>query len=190
MNALKEAWAKLYKNDEENVVILNDGMDFKESSNTSVEMQLNENKITNSEECTMLFTIANAIVRGKASEQDIKNFVKFCITPILVDFENSLNRDLLLEKEKETKYWSFDTTELNRGSFKDRIEAYKAAVDSNIMQLDEVREKEDLPPYGFKFIKLGLDSVLMNLEDKTIYTPNTNKTQDMNNLTKDGGEEE
>lgn len=182
---LKRAWNNMYSNDNDNVVILNDGMSFQESSNTSVEMQLNENKITNSEECTMLFTLANTLVRGKATETDIKNFVKFCITPILVDIENSLDRDLLLENEKSRLYWAFDTTEINRGSFKDRIEAYKTAVESNIMQIDEIREKEDLPAYGFKFIKLGLDSVLMDVDSKTIYTPNTNKVQDMNNMKED-----
>lgn len=182
---LKRAWNNMYSNDNDNVVILNDGMSFQESSNTSVEMQLNENKITNSEECTMLFTLANTLVRGKATETDIKNFVKFCITPILVDIENSLDRDLLLESEKSRLYWAFDTTEINRGSFKDRIEAYKTAVESNIMQIDEIREKEDLPAYGFKFIKLGLDSVLMDVDSKTIYTPNTNKVQDMNNMKED-----
>lgn len=182
---LKRAWNNMYSNDNDNVVILNDGMSFQESSNTSVEMQLNENKITNSEECTMLFTLANTLVRGKATETDIKNFVKFCITPILVDIENSLDRDLLLENEKSRLYWAFDTTEINRGSFEDRIEAYKTAVESNIMQIDEIREKEDLPAYGFKFIKLGLDSVLMDVDSKTIYTPNTNKVQDMNNMKED-----
>ena len=54
IKALKKAWNSMYSNDEDNVVVLNKGMDFKESSNTSVEMQLNENKITNSEELSML----------------------------------------------------------------------------------------------------------------------------------------
>jgi phage portal protein BeeE len=47
MDALKAAFRRLYQNSEENVVVLNNGIDFKEASNTSVEMQLNENKRTN-----------------------------------------------------------------------------------------------------------------------------------------------
>ena len=44
IDALKEAFRKLYSNSEENVVVLNNGIEFQESSNTSVELQLNENK--------------------------------------------------------------------------------------------------------------------------------------------------
>lgn len=190
IKALKKAWNSMYSNDEDNVVVLNRGMDFKESSNTSVEMQLNENKITNSEELSMLLNVSNKMIRGEATDNDIKNFVKFCIVPILVDIEESLNRDLLLEKEKATRYWSFDTAELNRGSFKDRMEGYKIALDSNIMQLDEVRDKEDLPALDFNYIKLDLNTVLYDLQNKTIYTPNTNKIQQMGSQTLEGGEED
>lgn len=190
IKALKKAWNSMYSNDEDNVVVLNKGMDFKESSNTSVEMQLNENKITNSEELSMLLNVSNKMIRGEASDNDIKNFVKFCIVPILVDIEESLNRDLLLEKEKGTRYWSFDTAELNRGSFKDRMEGYKIALDSNIMQLDEVRDKEDLPALDFNYIKLDLNTVLYDLQNKTIYTPNTNKIQQMGSQAMEGGEED
>lgn len=190
IKALKKAWNSMYSNDEDNVVVLNKGMDFKESSNTSVEMQLNENKITNSEELSMLLNVSNKMIRGEASDNDIKNFVKFCIVPILVDIEESLNRDLLFENEKATRYWSFDTAELNRGSFKDRMEGYKIALDSNIMQLDEVRGKEDLPALDFNYIKLDLNTVLYDLQNKTIYTPNTNKIQQMGSQTMEGGEED
>ena len=191
MDDLKAAWENLYSNEKDNVVVLNDGMDFKESSNTSVEMQLNENKLTNSEEITMLFTIGNAIIRGKATEQDVKNFTKFGVVPMLTDFESSINRDFLKESEKSSMYWAFDTKNINRGSMKDRFEAYGVAIDKNIMQVDEVREIEDLPPIGFNFVKLGLESVLYDPETQTIYTPNTNKVQKMTDLKiSKGGEDE
>ena len=44
MDELKQAFANLYSNSSDNVVILNNGIRFQESSNTSVEMQLNENE--------------------------------------------------------------------------------------------------------------------------------------------------
>ena len=46
IDMLKEAFRRLYANNTENVVVLNDGLEFQESSSTSVEMQLNENKET------------------------------------------------------------------------------------------------------------------------------------------------
>src|SRR5690606_29833955 len=44
IDQLKTAWNNLYKNNSENVVVLNNGLEFQEASNSSVEMQLNENK--------------------------------------------------------------------------------------------------------------------------------------------------
>ena len=38
---LRAAFRDLYSNDVENVVVLNEGLEFQESSNTAVEMQLN-----------------------------------------------------------------------------------------------------------------------------------------------------
>ena len=47
MDSLKRAWRELYCNTENNVIVLNDNLDFKEASSTSTEMQLNENKTVN-----------------------------------------------------------------------------------------------------------------------------------------------
>ena len=38
---LKQAWANLYSNKSDNAIVLNEGMDFKEGSSTTVELQLN-----------------------------------------------------------------------------------------------------------------------------------------------------
>ena len=57
-----------------------------------------------------------------------------------------------------------------------RFQAYRLAVESNIMQIDEVRYREDLPKLGLDFIKLGLQDVLYDPKTKEVYTPNTDKT--------------
>ena len=41
------------------------------------------------------------------------------------------------------------------------------------MNTDEVIYIEKLEPLGFKFIRLGLQDVLYDVEHNTIYTPNT-----------------
>lgn len=180
LTALKEAWRNFYSNNDETAIILNEGIKFHESSNTSVEMQLNENKLTNSAELSMLFLIPNAIIRGNATEQDHKNAIRGCITPLLNDIECSLDRDLLLEKEKDTMYFAFDTKELTRGNIKERYEAYEIALRNNFMQVDEVREEEDKDPLGFNMIKLNLGDVFYNPNTGEIFTPNTGQTQNIN----------
>lgn len=177
MDALKVAFRNLYSNNTENIVVLNEGIEFQEASNTSVEMQLNENKRTNSEEICKLFNFPLSIINGNATEKEYTNAFKMGIMPLLKVIECALNKDLLLEKEKGSFYFAFDTKEMLKGSIKERFEAYKIGIDANFLQIDEVRYMEDLPSLGLKWIKLGLDSVLYDIETKTIYTPNTNQTQ-------------
>lgn len=168
IRGLKEAWKNLYSNNSENVVVLNNGLDFAEASSTSVEMQLNERKITNSNEINTILRMPN----GKIDEESIKN----CILPTLKAIETALNKDLLLPSEKEQSfYFAFDTKELLKGDIEKRFKAYEIAVKNGFMQVDEVRYEEDFEPLGLDFIKLGLQDVLYNPKTKEIYTPNTNK---------------
>ena len=89
---LKTAWARLYQNNSENVVVLNNGLEFEEASSTSVEMQLNENKRTNADEIYKIFKL-----NGNTLDE---NSIKSAIMPILKAFETALNKDLLLPSEK------------------------------------------------------------------------------------------
>lgn len=50
------------------------------------------------------------------------------------------------------------------------------------MQIDEIREKEDMEPMGFNMLTLGLECVLLDPETGTIYTPNTNATVSIKNM--------
>ncbi len=177
MDSLKRAWRELYCNTENNVIVLNDNLDFKEASNTSTEMQLNENKNS----------INNSIldIFGVPTDWNWETFIKTAVMPILSAIECALNRDLLLEKEKKSFYFAFDTKEITKGDIKTRFEAYKTALDANLMQIDECRYMEDLEPLGLNFIKLGLQDVLFNPQTKEVYTPNTNK---VTNISDTGGE--
>ena len=93
MNALKKAWRDLYTNNKENIVILNNGLEFQESSNSSVEMQLNESKKTFQEEIDRIFHI---------HQNDTNLTFKEAIFTILKAFATQLNSVMLLEKKKKS----------------------------------------------------------------------------------------
>lgn len=178
---LKTAWNNLYANNTENVVILNNGLDFKEASNNSVELQLDQHKNTNSEEICKIFLVPSRVLTGQANDQEYNNWIKICILPILAAFQCALNKDMLLPSEKEQMYFAFDTNELLKGDIEKRFKAYEIATKNGILQIDEIRFRENYPPLGLNFVKLGLQDVLYNPETKEIYTPNTNATANMNN---------
>ena len=178
VKALKRAFARLYNDDKENFIVLNNGIDFKESSNTLAEMQLNENKLTNAEEIAKLFHVSTEAVSGKALSTS--TLAKLAAVPLMNTIQAALNRDLLLEREKGRYYFAFDTKELLKGEMGERYNAYKTALDANFMQIDEVRYMEDLPPLGLGYIKLGLQDVLYNPKTGQLFTPNTGKTRNIN----------
>jgi HK97 family phage portal protein len=168
IDTLKNAWNKMYANNEENVVVLNNGLEFQESSNSSVEMQLNENKRTLQDEINNIFHIENSY----------ELTFKKAIAPILTAFETALNRDFLLEKEKNTYFWAFDTKEITKASLKERFEAYKIAKECGFMTKNEMRYLENMDNLeGLDVIDVGLGSVLFNTKTQEYYTPNTNTTK-------------
>lgn len=169
MQALKDAWESYYAGNA-NTVILNDGMEFQEASNTSRENETNAKQITFNSEVKDIFHI------GATYEETIKN----AIMPIAVAFATALNRDFLLEKEKKSYYFAPDTKELYRGSLKERYEAYKIAIEGGWKTRNEIRFLEDDDALeGLDVINLGLGDVLLDTKTGNIYTPNTNSTVNM-----------
>lgn len=179
MDELKLGWKNLYANNDENVLVLNNGLDFVEASQTSVELQLDEHKRTNANQICQMFLVPPRVLSGEAGEEEYHNWIKTCILPILAAFEAALNKDLLLPSEKEKLFFAFDTAELEKGNIKERYEAYELGIKNGVLQIDEARFKENLPPLGLKFLKLGLQDVLYFADTEEIYTPNTNKLAKM-----------
>lgn len=168
INTLKSAWARLYANSEENVVVLNNGVDFQEASSTSTEMQLDENKKTLTDEINNIFHI----------KDNWEETFRFAIYPIIRAFETALNRDLLLESEKKKYYFAFDTKEIIKANIKERFEVYQLAKQCGIMTINEMRQAENMNTIdGMDILNLGLDSVLYNAQTGEIYTPNTDSTK-------------
>lgn len=167
--SLKKAWEAYYAGNA-NTVILNDGLEFQEASNTSRENEINAKEITFNDTIKSIFHI------GATYEETIKN----AIMPIAVAFATALNRDFLLEKEKKSFYFAPDTKELYKGSLKERYDAYKIAIESGFKTRNEVRYMEDDDALeGLDVINLGLGDVLLDTTTGKIYVPNTDQTVNM-----------
>ncbi len=179
MEKLKAAFRRLYSSSNENVIILNDGVTFKEASNTSVEMQMNENKKTNADEICKIFKMPPRILSGGETEEERISYLQYCLMPVIAELQCSLNRDLLLESEKGSYFFAVDTSEFTKGDIEKRFRAYEIASKNGFMQTDEIRRKENLPDLNLGFIKLGLQDVLYDVKTKEIFIPNMGQKIDM-----------
>lgn len=170
IDVLKKAWQNLYANSESNVVVLNNGLEFQEASNSSVEMQLNESKKTLREEINNIFHIKN----------DFYSTFKEAIYPIVKAFETALNRDLLLEKEKKNHFFEFDVKEIIKANLKERYESYKLAKETGFMTINEIRKSENMEYVeGLDVVNVGLGAVLYDVNLHKYYTPNTGLQTDL-----------
>ena len=167
IDVLKKAWQNLYANNENNVVVLNNGLEFQEASNSSVEMQLNESKRTLQEEINNIFHI----------QDDFYETFKQAIYPIVKAFETALNRDLLLEKEKKNMFFTFDVKEIIKANINERYSAYKLAKEVGLMTINEMRKEENMNFIeGLDVINVGLGAVLYDTNTHQYYVPNKNET--------------
>ena len=171
LDALKRAWNNLYKTNTENVMILNNGLKFQESSNSSVEMQLNESKKTLNSDINNIFHISD----------NFYDTFKMAIYPIVKAFETALNRELLLEKEKKNYFFEFDVKEIVKANLQERYNAYKTAKETGFMTLNEIRRAENMNYVeGLDVVNVGLGAVLYDTNTHTYYTPNTDTQADLN----------
>ena len=181
INVLKQAWNNLYANSTENVVVLNNGLEFQEASNSSVEMQLNESKKTLQDEINNIFHIY---------PNDFYRTFKEGIYPIVKAFTVALNKDLLLEKEKNKMFFEFDVKEILKANVKERYEAYKTAKETGWITLNEIRRQENMNYIeGLDVINVGLGAVLYDTNTHQFYTPNTDTTANITDLPKDTTED-
>lgn len=166
IDKLKEAWRKLYGgSDEENVVVLNNGIEFQEASATSVELQLNQTRKTLDDDIAKVFHI-------HSNNFDLT--FKEAIYPVVKAFEAAINATMLLESEKKNFYFAFDVKEIVKASVKERYDAYEKAIRMGIKTINEVRRDENMNSIeGMDVLNLGLNSVLYQIDDQTFFVPNT-----------------
>lgn len=118
--------------------------------------------------------LSSDVLSGRADDRTYINSIRTAVLPLLcLRFEMALNRALLLEKEKHSKYFVIDTSELLKADIPDTLPGVSDRTCGNFLQPDEIRFKENLAPLGLNFIKLGLNDVLYDPKTKQIYTPNT-----------------
>lgn len=157
LEALKKSWNELYQSDNvDKTPVLNDGVEFKETSSSAAELQLNESRNSLNNDINAIFHI---------DADDNKTF-KNAVFPILTAIETALNRDLLLPSEKNVFFFAFDTKDVVKEDRKARFEAYQIAITNGIMTQNECRYEENLDAVD------GLD-VFKGSQGETLYNPKT-----------------
>lgn len=136
-------------------LLLEEGMKYSETRHTNRDSQMEEARIHQNNEIARIFGVPphKVGILDKASfnniEEQSREYVQDTILPWVVRWEHELNRKLLTRKQRiQGFHYLFNLDALLRANLKSRYEAYQIGIQNGIINKNEAREKENLPPYS------------------------------------------
>ena len=189
LDALKSSWRKFVNSGTEQSFVLNQGLKFQNVGGNNQQNQIVEQQNLIDKQICALFGTSIELINGTANEQVEKLFIRAKLIPLLDKIIEEYNRVLLLESEKDTMFFAFDLTEISKdSSLKDRMEGYAVGLKNNILDINTVREIENLPriPNLDNVLKMNLSDVLFNVSNGNSMILNLGKTIDMDGNLEDG----
>jgi len=135
--------------------ILQQGATWKPMAMTSVDSQFLEARGFQKKEIVDLFfglplsmlTTGDKTSTYASAGAFAQDYVNYALLPRLVSFEYAIWKDLLTAEEKKRYYAKFAVGGLLRGNMTERFAAYQVAINSQILNPNEVRDLEDMNPY-------------------------------------------
>ncbi len=151
--ALNEVYAGL--DNSHRMMLLEDGMTATSVSINPEDSQfLETRKYQKSEIVDIFFGMPLTVMTGgnktptfASAEQFSIGFIIYALMPWLVTIERAISRSLLNPEERKTYYAKFRAEGLQRGSFKDQMEGFQTAINTEIFNPNECRELLDMNPY-------------------------------------------
>ena len=148
---VRESWNKGFNGkNSHKVAILEEGMKYTPISISPNEAQFLETRKFQIDEIARIFRVPPHMVGDleKSSfsniEQQSLEFVKYTLEPWLMRWEQSINRALLSQEEKNTFFVKFNVDGLLRGDYQSRMNGYATARQNGWMSANDIRELENL----------------------------------------------
>jgi len=141
-------------NNAQDVMLVDDGMKIDFPPIKLVDQQFIEQQRFTESQIAGMYGIPLMLIQAGdnpatyASATEFKRtFVDFTLTPIAVNFETSIDRDLLTDDEQDTYYTKFNLNSLLRGNITERFAAYQVGINAEVLNPNECRQWEDLNQY-------------------------------------------
>lgn len=147
--ALRESWNQKYRGakNANQLAFFDGGMEWVKTGMDNTDAQYLETRRFQNNEIWRLYRMPPHKVADldKATFSNIEHqgleYVTDCLDPELINWCQTLARDLLTEEERKTMFFLFDRDPLMRGGFKETLEALAIARNWAIYNADECRAK-------------------------------------------------
>lgn len=176
---LRDSWNKMYASSQNagKLLILEQGMEYEKLSFSPNELGLSASRTKTQADLCSLFGVPESMVDSSANsygsvESASIRFLQYSINPYINIIESSLNRSLLLEKEKGKYFFKINTDEVLQTTVKERYDALNVGISAGILSLNEARIKENLQPIENNFHRLSLGAVMYDPDEQIYFIPN------------------
>jgi len=151
---IRESWNAVYQgtSNAHRVAVLEEGMKFQPIGIPPDQAQFLETRKYQTEEICRIFRIPPHLVGDleRATFSNIEHqsisFVVHTIRPWLVRIEQSINKSLFSESEKQEYFVSFVVEGLLRGDYESRMKGYSIGIQNGFMSPNDIRSLENLNP--------------------------------------------
>lgn len=164
-------------------LVLEDGLKFVPIQNNLEEIEMINSKKHNTAEVEKLLNLPSGFLQDnqKRSSEDNLVYLQRTLMPIITALEESFNKALLLEQEKEDNFFfRFDVSEILRATQKEMVDMLSTGIKSGLYTLNEARAIIDKPKFGDNdFLLFNLGHVVYK-PDGTMVIPNMAQALDVN----------
>ena len=151
---LRESWHAVYGGtmNTGRIAVLEEGVKYQQIAIPPEEAQFLETRKFQIDEIARLYRVPPHMIGDleKSSfnniEQQSLEFVKYTLNPWVVRWEQSLQKALLTDKEREEYFIRFKVDGLLRGDYKSRMEGYAIGRQNGWLSANDIRSLEDLNP--------------------------------------------
>ena len=149
---IRESWNALYQgsSNAHRIAVLEEGMKFQSIGIPPEQAQFLETRKFQINEIARIFRVPPHMIGDieKSSfsniEQQSLEFVKYTLDPLVVRWEQSMCRALLMESEKPNVFIKYNVDGLLRGDYVSRMSGYAIASQNGWMNANDIRELENL----------------------------------------------
>lgn len=185
LERLKKSISALYSGAKNagKTLVLEDGLKFVPIQNNLEEIKMVDSKKHNTAEVEKLLNLPSGFLQDnqKRNAEDNLVYLQRTLMPIITALEESFNKALLLENEKENNYFfRFDVSEILRATQKEMVDMLSTGIKSGLYTINEARAIIDKPKFGDNdFLLFNLGHVVYK-PDGTMVIPNMAQSLDVN----------
>ena len=177
---IKRDWSNSYTGESNagKTVLLEEGLEYETISLNPNELELTESKKGSLADIARLFNIPESMINSSANKYNSNEennilFLQYTLEPILINMQKALNKTLLLESEKTSKYYfEFDTSEIMTITEKERAEIAQILSNTSSVTQNEIRQLLGRPKLEKDYMFLSQGKVFYNTETGKAFNPN------------------